>query len=387
MRTIFLSFLDKEDPPHHSFVDGMLARALAQRPNTLSCLVVSRGSDTKNGESPHRYYSAICLPKLFRRRGLGRLGNFFLVMGLLRYLIPKYRARNHRIVLFIRNDPVLLLACSISRKYVDTVIYQNSYPHIESETNIIKKNLALLMCHMSRSGVDSILAVSPKGLERVQSLFPSAKNKSVIPLLADSFCEVSKVRSSLAYIKGLHGQRFIYIGMHDYCRRLDLILEGISTAVSSGAQASFVFVGGSQHEIDQLRNNPDVRALEEKNILTFIKKVSRPKIFEMLEQADIGISLIPPTDSFREASPTKIAEYMGAGLAVIASRGISLQEEFVKKSDGGFLVDWDVNSISNGIIHLARNPNLVKKMRINSIDYASKYLRYDAYLNNLEELM
>jgi hypothetical protein len=72
---------------------------------------------------------------------------------------------------------------------------------------------------------------------------------------------------------------------------------------------------------------------------------------------------------------------------VIANCEIPLQEELIKKSGGGLLVDWTPKSIKNGIIYLANNHEHVMLMQKNAIDYARIYLRYDAYLPKLEELM
>lgn len=54
-------------------------------------------------------------------------------------------------------------------------------------------------------------------------------------------------------------------------------------------------------------------------------------------KSDVGMSFIPPDEHYIEASPTELAEYMGVGLAVVASYGIDLQEEFVQNSGG-----WDI---------------------------------------------
>ena len=377
-KTVLIACLDKEDPPNHSFVDGMLAQELALQKDIEIKLLVSR---TKNNRKslPYKYMHAICIPLLFQRRRFGRLANFFMAVVLLKKLIVREGGRNKRVVLFVRNDPVLLLASSMLKKRVSRLIFQSSFPH-EVVANGVKRVVAKLFYRLSAPHVDAVLAISPLGLKRTRVLFPLVPDYGYIPLLAD----VKAKRFSKS--KKEDEIRFIYIGSHDKLRRLDVILKAVVYAVKYlDVSAKFYFVGGSRVDVNLYGSIKDVHELVERGIVVFRERVKRSEIWKLIDSADVGLCLIPPEKIYREASPTKLAEYMVNGLAVLASWGIPLQETFVNESGGGILVKFDYKSIAHGIHRLNTEHELLKIMQERARGYAEKHLNYSAYVNDFRE--
>ena len=64
-----------------------------------------------------------------------------------------------------------------------------------------------------------------------------------------------------------------------------------------------------------------------------------------------------------------------------------MQEKFVKESNGGLLVNWDVISIASGIQKLVSNPNLISKLGDNSRAYTLEKLQYSQYLKSMLQLL
>lgn len=58
----------------------------------------------------------------------------------------------------------------------------------------------------------------------------------------------------------------------------------------------------------------------------------------MLEDCDVGLALLHPIGNYRESYPTKMFEYMAAGLPVVASR-FALWESVLVPNDCGRVVD------------------------------------------------
>jgi len=98
--------------------------------------------------------------------------------------------------------------------------------------------------------------------------------------------------------------------------------------------------------------------------------------------------LIPPKPVYTESSPTKLAEYMAAGLVVLATKGIPLQEKIVLDSRAGELVFWDLNDITNTICQICNmSIEEVQIMQRSAKAFAKKTLNYQAYLKDFNSLI
>src|SRR5690554_5586483 len=134
------AFLDKDSPPSHSFVDGMLASLLPNK-NIDVYLIVSR---SKRKEKKYQYKNAICLPILFKRKGIRRFLNYFTVKKIIKKVEKTHG--NHIRNIIVRNEPIYLLAASKSKKRYNKLFYQQSFPHEVHERKIdFKKDVAKYM--------------------------------------------------------------------------------------------------------------------------------------------------------------------------------------------------------------------------------------------------
>ena len=381
-KTVVIALVDKAWPPRHSFVDGMLAGEAAREADIRLRLCVSfaRADDIQ----PRRYKSATCLPGLYPRRGSGRTRNLLAALKLLRYQIRREQGRGNRIVLFVRNDPIYLLAASLLRAQVDRLVFQSSFPHEEYSGHAIKRGVARLLYRLAGRGVDVVTGVSPEGVARAQRLCPAAEAGSHIPLLADLPAPDQGLSRD---INPDSGPVFVYIGTHGPGREMETVLGSIVGAVAQGAVGRFRFIGASEEDEIRLRKVGGIENLIERGIVRFERPVPRHDIPRILADCDIGLSLIPPKPVYYESSPTKLAEYMGADLVVMASRGIPMQERFVMESNGGLLVDWDVVAIAEGILTLCADPAAINTYRQNAATYAGRSLQYRVYLPQFRQLL
>ena len=347
---------------------------LAASPGISVKLVVSR-RQSLGGTKPYTIRNAMCVPCLLPRRNLGRFGNFFIVIGLL-YKLCKSKQGDSCVILFVRNDPILLFAASLFNRFVHRIVFQSSFPH-ERVARYFKRWLTCALFYMSSRNVDSFLAVSPLGMKRLQNIFPSKKYFSYIPLLPDVILNNQCKKESFG-----PPVKFIYSGSHDKIRNLEVLLMAIVDAVhEAGFDMHFLFLGARNEDVDRFVCVPGVQDLVEKKILTFKEPVPRREVWCYMKKADVGLSLIPPLDIYREASPTKVVEYFSSGLAVLASYGIEMQESLIHDSNGGVLVAFDKDSIYKGLISIAKDKAKIKLLCENSYKYAQKNLSYSSYLS------
>ncbi|MCG5526256.1 glycosyltransferase [Ectothiorhodospira haloalkaliphila] len=364
---VLICLLDKADPPAESFIDGMLAAELP----AVGCRVWMLCARGEAGLRPRRYGHAVCLPWLRPRRGVGRFINLPLAWWRVRRLQARARRRGLKVALLARNDPIQLLAAALVRRAPARLVFQQTFPHEHASHPWSKRTLARWLMRLASRRVDALMAVSPLGLERLRGYFPAGLPGIVVPLLVPA-----AERAAHVWPADTGPMRFVYMGTHDPDRRLDLVLEAIVEAVSRGAHVHFDFIGGRPDELAPLRCVTGVTALEQAGRLRFISPVPRSDMPALLARYQVGLSLIPPLPIYREASPTKLAECMGAGLAVLASRGIPLQERMVEDSGGGYLVDWEVSAMADAIVALSANQVWVRRMRERGWTYAREVLTY-----------
>jgi len=382
-QVLLIALLDKEWPPDHSFVSGMLAK-VAARQHWLKVNLLVSGNKHKSMHV-RRFEKAICLPVLLSRRGIGRFLNFLITIKLLRYQISRAEKTGQRVVLFVRNDPILLLAAACLRPRVERLVFQSSFPHEEFSGMWIKRYLAKNAYRVASQSVDAVTGVSPLGVKRISRYFPNAQKGPFIPLLSDfdsNHFPIHRDRS------GLHRLQFIYIGAHSVGRELSLVLEAVVNALIAGAQANFRFVGGSKEEIENLSRVRGVDHWLKQGAIILEESIPRQQIPLLLSKADVGMSLIPPKPIYIESSPTKLTEYMSAGLVVLATKGIPRQEQIVFDSSAGELVSWDINEITGIICRLSNKPvDELRTMQRLAKTFAKKSLTYQTCLKDFNSLI
>lgn len=379
-KTAVIALLDKAFPPSHSFVDGMLGTTLSNVSGVNVYLLVSRN---KSAAACQRYLRAICLSVLWERRGAGRFLNLFVAYFAVRSLIRREKARNHRVSLFVRNDPVYLAVASLFKSSVDRLVFQSSFPH-EQTGGFLKRAVALVLYRFAADRIDGMLAVSPQGIKRIRKLFPVVPLAGHIPLMADVPSEVRRLAASR---KGVFDPPvFLYVGTHALNRDLETVLSAIVSA-SSGVKGRFLFLGGEAKDISRLQNVAGVGELVDAGVVQFRKKVPRSEVWKQMLEADIGLCLIPPIPIFHEASPTKLGEYYGCGMAVLANSGLPLLEAVVNESQAGIIVPFEKHEIASAIRRVLEDKDGLLEMKRSALAYARDKMNYQTHLPLLLEML
>lgn len=96
----------------------------------------------------------------------------------------------------------------------------------------------------------------------------------------------------------------------------------------------------------------------------FAGRVDPSEIASYLSAADVGLSFVKATYATQSRSPTKIPEYLAAGLPVIANSGVGDVDELIQTEKVGLLIDnFDHEAYLEAITKLRRLGNIADRCR------------------------
>jgi glycosyltransferase involved in cell wall biosynthesis len=93
----------------------------------------------------------------------------------------------------------------------------------------------------------------------------------------------------------------------------------------------------TQNDPEHMKERLRARGFGEKDM--YVGKVSHLEIPAYLSAADLAVSFIKPCFSKLSSSPTKIAEYLAAGLPIVTNRGVGDVAEIVEADGTGAVVE------------------------------------------------
>lgn len=317
MRNKVLMMVDRPIPTDHSFLEGCIQNYLSY---DFDILWVGPGSNKSVGKG---------LIPLQSRGRFGLYSQFFFRMPSLLCLIVRERIK----VVFVRNDPVFAVFAIFLRLFFPLkVIYQLS--HLKEEQVLQKWEGEYLFSGFARS-----LA----RLSRLVRNWTISKADLFIPISTSMVNELAGVNCRNVKVMGLgfdpkdfeiagSGLKFryiVYVGTLDPIRDFELTLRGFSRYVAeTGDQdLKLVVVGGRKTDRDRGRCEHFSRSLLASDQVLFFDQMPRLEMLGIVKGALAGLSVIPPIGINKTISPTKLFEYIGAGIPIIASTGIPAQDE------------------------------------------------------------
>ena len=266
------------------------------------------------------------------------------------------------------HDPELLrIAVKLKKKTGAKVVYDS---HEDLPKQVLDKHWipSLLRTSLSKliyryemkkaSKIDGVVSVTEKICNRFKLVNKHVVLVSNFPVLSEMKenyqPDVKKLDRTICYIGGLFPTRGIkeLVQALEYCDAKLLLAGNFSS---------------SEFEAE-------VKALKGWGKVEFFGYVDRPKIVEILSSSHIGIVTLHPTESYKEALPIKLFEYMSAELPVIAS-DFEQWYPLVLDNKCGVVVDpMKPKEIAAKIDYLLSNEDLAMEMGKAGLEAArSKY--------------
>lgn len=156
----------------------------------------------------------------------------------------------------------------------------------------------------------------------------------------------------------------VYVGNITFWSGLDTIIEGFALARKTLPAIRLTIVGdGLPGYLKQLTRQVEMLGLVE--AVHFKGRVANTEIPSILATADLGVAVFRPIDLRAYAFPLKLLEYMAAGLPVIGNRDMET-EDVITRYQCGRSVDFTVSDIADSICEILDDPELFRKMSVNS---------------------
>lgn len=270
--------------------------------------------------------------------------------------IVKYFSKNVIVILDLRGDAPI--------EYLNRMGYDNEESikenNIKKEYSRLRKN-QLKMCLLA----DKIFCVSEFFKDKLIKDFKLiSRNKfEVIAGGADSelFYFDSKIRTKIRAELGLERKLvLIYTGrlLHHWHKK-ELIFRFASILQKKHPNLFFICLSP---DIDLANSLKETFNLDNKRVL--IKMIPNLEINKYLNASDIGMILRDNIGTNRVSSPTKIPEYLLAGLPILMSNHIGDYSNYIMDNKSGQLISNNILELADDVILediLTLDRNLISK--------------------------
>lgn len=251
------------------------------------------------------------------------------------------------------HDPELLPVGMLLKLRGKKVIYD---VHEDYSSNMRKQwippmlqsaaSLGVKVCEGSMGSVcDRIVAATPKIASQfhpsrtvVVQNFPSKEEFAAVA--GRPYGERKNIVLYLGYLADVRGLREMTSAIEIVNKRLhaELVLAG---KMVQGAQSARYLASSHVREMGVL---------------------DRGRVADLLSQARIGICVYHPTPNYYHGQPTKLLEYLAAGLPVVAS-DFPFYRQVIESCDCGLLVDpLNPKQIADALLTLLRDPKRAEEM-------------------------
>lgn len=214
----------------------------------------------------------------------------------------------------------------------------------------IARLVAKCVVGIANRGFDGIVAATPTVLQCF-----SHRNSAVVrnfPLASD-YVHLEDLPSPDNKKDG----QAVYVGMLSAGRQVDRMFEMIEDAPA----AHLVIAGMPDPEVKALFEDVDSRPR-----VRWLRRIPAEEVPRLLEESWVGVMFMKHLKNHDDAMPTKVFEYMAAGIPFVASK-LPYMEKLLKDRDCGVFVDTeqDADAAAGALEALLADPERCIRMGAN----------------------
>lgn len=165
--------------------------------------------------------------------------------------------------------------------------------------------------------------------------------------------------------------RLIYVGSVHPERGRDVMLQAIALVNQKGKKAHLTILGASPDQLDYCQH--EIQQLGISDAVTLYGRVPGSQIPNYLRAADAGLCLWEDLPWYRFNPPTKLFEYLVAGLPVLASN-IRTHTAYVKHGDNGLIFEYGSLGLAKAIESFWHVSNQKLRMKNCAVQSGLAYL-------------
>ena len=256
-----------------------------------------------------------------------------------------------------------------------TCLYWNEHPsnlvRLPAKFSPFKKVLGKFFHHLVFLGAKKANIVMPIGEHHQDDLIQHKIDPNKIKLIYMGVADNFLLNESLVEAEISGNVRLIYVGTVSKLRGRDVMLDAMSIVAKKNIQAHLTIVGADTEQLDYCKQR--IKVLDIKNNITLHGRVLGSEVPSYLLQADIGICIWESTPWTEFNPPTKLFEYLVAGLPVLASN-IRTHTRYVQNWHNGLLFDYEANSLATAIIELVNNRQQIQALKSQAKLSGQQYL-------------
>jgi glycosyltransferase involved in cell wall biosynthesis len=177
--------------------------------------------------------------------------------------------------------------------------------------------------------------------------------------------------------------RLVYVGDIRIVRGVSECIELTHRLVHQGIPAELHLVGSFADAQEEAQMQALVHRLGLDRRVQFLGRRPPEEIPFLVQECDVGLALLHPIGNYRESYPSKMFEYMAAGLPVVASH-FPLWERVLVDHDCGRVVDpLDVDAAAQAVAAYWRRPEVRERHGSNGRAAAAERYNWNRELPSL----
>lgn len=269
-------------------------------------------------------------------------------------------------------EKVLLLQSSLAHLLYflpkcDTYLYWNEHPtHIYPALTRgylwwLKNLKNKLLRKLLYNGAKKASLVMPIGEHHQADLIQHGCQKSNVQLIYMGVDESFLKKNEYYSNQTTEHLRLIYTGSIHIDRGRDLMLHALAEAIEKGAEAYLTYVGADEEQ--QAYCDMLAKKLGITRYVTIVGRVPGEQIPKFLHDADVGLCFWADKPYWRYNPPTKLFEYLVAGLPVVAS-DIRTHSVYIEEGVTGCLCPYNQKALAAIIKKLSCEKSFIEKMKV-----------------------
>jgi glycosyltransferase involved in cell wall biosynthesis len=252
------------------------------------------------------------------------------------------------------------------------VVYWNEHPsHYLDSSRSLRRWVAAAMRALQYRGARSARLVLPIGQAHRDDLLAHGCHPNKVMLqamgVADWFANTAPAPQRFVPVTQL---RVVYTGSVHADRGRDVMIDAVALARASGVAVHLTVIGADAQQTADCQARSQQQGVVD--ALTVLPRIPGDQIPGHLAQADFGVCLWADKPYWRFNPPTKLFEYLVAGLPVMASN-IRTHTAYLRDGQDGYIFDYNAASLAATFCKAWRERERWPELRRQALEQGQPY--------------